>query len=78
MELVDVWAGDETIAVLPEDGDDVRGPTVIISAEGGGFRVDAFRWETYWNIGEYAAWSDVLRTVRIVMAWETAASIVVH
>jgi hypothetical protein len=70
VELVD----DTTIMVSPLDGEDINGPTIVVSTDGHRFRIDGFRWDTYWNIAGSVAWPDVLRTVRVAATWETSIS----
>lgn len=66
------------IIITPEDGEDTSGPTLIISAENGGFKLDAFRWDSYWTIGEYGTWTAALRQIRKVVAWEAFVPITAH
>jgi hypothetical protein len=70
VELVD----DTTIMVFPQDWEDVNGPTIVVSTDGHGFRIDGFRWDTYWNIAGTVAWPDVLRTIRVAATRDTSIS----
>lgn len=68
----------ESIMISPDDGEDASGPTVIITAESGVFRLDAFRWDSYWSIGEYRTWAEAVCETRKVVAWEGAIQKTLH
>jgi hypothetical protein len=63
--------GNATIVILPENLDDVRGPTLFVHREGSVFQLEEMRWSTYRKLDDYPAWADVLRAVRIRVVWET-------
>jgi hypothetical protein len=62
--------GSATIVILPEDLDDANGPVLFVHREGPAFHFEELRWGRYRKLDEYQAWADVLRAVRIRLAWE--------
>jgi len=62
--------GAATIVILPENLDDVSGPTLFVHREGSAFRLEELRWGTCRKLDDYPAWSDILRAVRIRLVWE--------
>jgi hypothetical protein len=62
--------GIATIVILPENLDDVSGPTLFVHREGPAFHLEEVRWGTYRKLDDYPAWADVLRAVRIRLVWE--------
>lgn len=67
-----------TIMISPDDGEDTSGPTVVISADNGVFRLDAFQWDRYWTIAEYQTWAEAISAVCKVVAWESAVARTIH
>jgi len=70
--------GKATLVVLPEDLDDVIGPTLIIHADQSAFHVEELCGEAYRKLGEHRAWADVLRAVRVRLIWEMTFSTTLH
>jgi len=62
--------GCPTIVILPDDLDDANGPVLFVHREGSAFHLEELRWSTYRKLDEYRAWAEVLRAVRIRLAWE--------
>ena len=51
VELQGFCADEAIIVVVPEDGDDVTGPSFMISRETYGFRVDQVHWDVVTEVG---------------------------
>ncbi len=62
--------GNATIVILPDGADDANGPSLFVHREGAAFHLEELRWGAYRKLGEYPAWGDVLRAVRIRLVWE--------
>lgn len=62
--------GSATIVIVPEDLDDANGPILFVHREASAFHFEELRWGRYRKLDEYQVWADVLRAVRIRLAWE--------
>jgi len=70
VELHDDVPGQATIVILPEDRDAAIGPTLIVHADASAFHLEELDGGAYRKLGDHLAWPDVLRAVRIRLAWE--------
>ena len=70
--------GKASIVVLPEDLDDVIGPTLIVHADQSSFHLEELCGDAYRTLGKHHVWEDVLRAVRIRLIWEMAFSMTLH
>ncbi len=70
VELRDDLPGPATIVVVPEDLDAAIGPTLVIHADAAAFRLEELDGAAGRKLGDHQAWVDVLRAVRIRLAWE--------
>jgi hypothetical protein len=67
-----------TIIILPENLDDDGGPTLVVYGDETGFHLEELGWDTYCKLGDYHAWADLVRSVRIRLTWEMPFAMVVH
>lgn len=65
VELQGFCADEAIIVVVPEDGDDVTGPSFMISRETYGFRVDQVHWDVVTEVGVLASMNAVIDAVRL-------------
>jgi hypothetical protein len=70
--------GEASIVVLPEDLEDVIGPTLIVHAYQSSFHLEELCGDAYRTLGKHHAWADVCRAVRIRLIWEMAFSMTLH
>jgi hypothetical protein len=70
--------GKAAIVIMPEDMDDTIGPTLIVSTTGPDFDLDELRCDVYHNLGQHLSWSDILRAVRVKLAWEGSTPATLH
>jgi hypothetical protein len=81
-DLVGICAFEATLVVVPFDGDDVIGPSFLISRETCGFRLDQVHWDMMAEVGAYESLSDVVSAllVRLLSSSErgTPALATVH
>lgn len=82
VELQGICSDEANLIVVPEDGDDARGPSFVITREGSAFRVDQVHWDTLTEVGTFAALSQVADALRSRLAFCSAsippASVTVH
>lgn len=78
VELHDDVPGEATIVILPDDLDLAIGPTLVIHADASAFRLEELDGDTCRKLGDHQAWADVLRAVRIRLAWETSFLTTLH
>ena len=70
--------GKAAIVIMPEDPDDLFGPTLIVSASGTAFHLDELCCDAYQRLAEHREWSDILRAVQIRLIWEMAFPATLH
>jgi hypothetical protein len=70
--------GKPTIIILPEDDDDATSPTLILQTDEVAFVLDELGPDAHRKLGEYRAWNDVVRAVRIRLTWEMPIPRTVH
>ena len=70
--------GQETIIIQPEDEDDAVGLTLIVHADQAMFHIDEWRRDVWGKVGEFRAWADVVRTIRLKLLWEMTPPPTLH
>ncbi len=69
VELDGICAGEASLLVLPDGGDDQTGPSFAVSRETYGFKLDRVRWDVMTEIGVFSSLQDVLAAVRGQLAF---------
>jgi hypothetical protein len=67
VELHGVSAEDTSLIILPEDGDDAFGPSLMISREDYGLRLDQIRWDELTEIGTFPTLGDVVDAIARIL-----------
>jgi len=62
--------GQAIIVILPENLDGAIGPTLFVRVDEPAFHLEERSRDAYRKLGEYRAWDEVLRAVRIRLIWE--------
>jgi len=62
--------GEPIVVIVPQNLDDTIGPTLIVYGDEEAFHLEELRWDTARKLGDYRAWDEVLRGVRISLIWE--------
>jgi len=70
--------GEAAIVIMPDDAGDAIYPTLIVHADGAVFQLDELGEDTFHKLNEHLTWTELLRAVRIRLAWETPVSTTVH
>jgi hypothetical protein len=70
--------GEPAIVVMPDDPDDIVGPTLIVHNSGSAFNLDELCSDQYRRLGEDLAWGDIVRAVRIRLIWEESLPTTLH
>jgi hypothetical protein len=82
VDLVGICSEETTLVLLPEDGDDLMGPSFVISREACGLRMDQVHWDALTEVGVFDSMYDVLDALRIRLAFCVAgaapASVTLH
>ena len=82
VELEGLCAQETTLVVVPEDGDDIMGPSFVISRETYGLRVNQVHWDTVTEVGVFASLNDVITALQVRLAFCTdmtvPASVTLH
>lgn len=82
VELHGVCADAAFLILLPEDGDDAKGPSFMISRETFGFRLDQVHWDAVTEVGVFASLNDVVTVLGVRLAafpdGTAPASVTVH
>ena len=82
VDLQGICADEATLVLLPEGGDDSRGPSFLISRETYGFRVDQVHWETLSEVGVFASMGEVVGAIWMCLSFRgdgtTAMSLTIH
>jgi hypothetical protein len=80
--LEGICAGEATLVLVPEDGDDRSGPSFVISRETYGLRVDQVHWDAVTEVGVFASLSSVLEVLKLRLSFfidsTMAASSTIH
>lgn len=69
VELHGFCAGEATLVLVPEDGDDSTGPSFMITRETYGLRMEQVHWDTLTEVGVFASLNDVLEAIRPRLAF---------
>jgi hypothetical protein len=69
VDLQGICAGQATLVVLPDGGDDGIGPSFLISRETCGLRLDRVHWDTMTEVGIYASLHDVINALQPRLAF---------
>jgi hypothetical protein len=64
VELQGICAGEATLVVLPDGGDDGIGPSFLISRETYGLRMDQVHWDVMTEVGVFASLHDVINALQ--------------
>jgi hypothetical protein len=67
VELHGVSAEDTSLIILPEDGEDALGPSLMISRENYGLRLDQIRWDELTEIGTFPTLGDVVDAIAHIL-----------
>ena len=70
--------GKAAIVIMPENPDDVVGPTLIVYTSGSAFHLDELHCDAYRRLCEHRGWTDILRAVQIRLIWEMAFPTTLH
>jgi len=68
VELHGICAGEATLVLLPEGGDDTMGPSFLVSRESYGFRLDQVHWDVMTEFGVFGSLSDVVAVLAARLA----------
>jgi hypothetical protein len=60
VELQGFCADEANLILLPDEGEDLNGPSFAVSRESYGFRVDQVQWDEMTEVGIYASLREVL------------------
>jgi hypothetical protein len=63
-ELDGICADEATLVLVPESGDDMTGPSFVISREGFGYRLDQVQWDDIRDAGLFSTLADAIASVR--------------
>jgi hypothetical protein len=67
VELHGISAEDISLIILPEDGEDALGPSLMISREDYGLRLDQIRWDELTDMGTFPTLGDVVDAVARIL-----------
>jgi hypothetical protein len=68
VELQGFCAGEASLIVVPDDGDDLTGPSFAVARESYGFKLDQVHWDVVTEIGLYSSLPEVLCAIRRELA----------
>ena len=68
VELHGIRAEEASLILLPHGGDDLIGPSFLVTRESDGFRLDQVRWDEMTETGFYPSLIDVLAAIRCRLA----------
>lgn len=69
IELHGFCSDEAALVMIPESGDDLMGPSFMISRDIYGFRVDQIHWDRVTEVGSFSSLDDVLFTLRLCLAF---------
>jgi hypothetical protein len=64
IELQGICVDDATLVILPESGDDMLGPSFVISRDTMAYRLDQVHWDRIWEVGQYSSLMDIVPVIR--------------
>ncbi|WP_428486590.1 hypothetical protein [Rhodopila sp.] len=65
VDLHGFCSDEATLILLPEDGDDAKGPSFVISRENFGFRLDQLHWDEMHEVGIYSALTETVAAIQV-------------
>jgi len=68
VELHGICADEASLILLPDGGDDLIGPSFVVTRETDGFRLDQVRWDEMTEVGFYPSLIDILAAIRCQLA----------
>ncbi len=71
VELEGICPQDATLVVVPEDGDDLTGPSFVIGRETYGLRVSKVHWDVVTEVGVFVSLKDVVTALQVRLAFRT-------
>ena len=82
VELHGFCAGEASLIVVPDSGEDLTGPSFAVTRESYGFRLDRVHWDVMTEVGVYSALPDVLAAIRRQLAFcsgvANSGSVTIH
>lgn len=69
VDLQGICAGETTLVVLPDGGDDGIGPSFLISRETYGLRLDQVHWDMMTEVGTFASLHEVINALQPRLAF---------
>lgn len=82
VELHGISAEDTSLIILPEDGEDALGPSLMISREGYGLRLDQIHWDELTEMGTFPTLGNVVDAIARVLQgysdFKLPASVTIH
>lgn len=73
VELHRAFNGEATLVLMPDDANDLVGPTFVVRREGGSLSLEQFHWDVYSTVGTFSTLRDVVYAVRLSVADFSAA-----
>jgi hypothetical protein len=67
VELHGISVEDTSLIILPEDGEDAHGPSLMISREDYGLRLDQIRWDELTEIGTFPTLGDAVDAIARIL-----------
>lgn len=71
-ELGGICADEATLVVVPEGGDDLAGPSFIVSRENFGYRLDQVHWDRMCSLGLFSNLADVMAALGLRLSFDAA------
>ncbi|HET6606031.1 MAG TPA: hypothetical protein VFG62_05150 [Rhodopila sp.] len=82
VELHGISAEDTSLIILPEDGEDALGPSLMISREDYGLRLDQIHWDELTEIGTFSVLAEVVGAIARILQnysdFKLPASVTIH
>jgi hypothetical protein len=82
VELHGTSAEDTSLIILPEDGEDSLGPSLMISREDYGLRLDQIHWDELTEMGTFSTLGDVVDAIAGILQtysdFKLPASVTIH
>ena len=71
-ELDGICADEATLVVVPDSGDDMTGPSFVVSRESYGYRLDLVHWDNMQGIGLFPSLVDIMAAIRTRLSLDMA------
>jgi hypothetical protein len=82
VELHGFCAGEASLIVCPDNGEDLTGPSFAVTRDSYGFKLDRVHWDAMTEVGLYATLPDVLAAIRRELAFcsgvANSATVTIH